>query len=251
MCSIKIELYKLLFLILIISGSNSKAQDAVPYQLAKNYFVNNTYPDKNIHAVKISSSKEFNEIFGMATTMGNEGKPTEINFTKNFAIAVIDAVSTDTEIITIESLTDERKKLNLRYNVIKKTVPNSASFRVAKILIISKKFKAKLVAELVKNSSKIKLVKESEEDLKCYPSVIFTWSILEEKCIEPISTKYTFIGKNFNANGNAGLQFNRKNTQAEIMDSSLNQNLILNKEDDKDIWTDGNYKKKKKRRFSP
>ena len=227
----------------ILSGYICNAQE-IPYQIAKNYFVNNTYPDQETHILKITSEKKFNEVFGMATTMGENGKPTEINFSNSFVIAVIDAANSSTESIIIRNLTKEIKKLNLRYAIVKKAVPSSASFRFAKILIIDKEFrKAKIDSNFSRNGGEIATENNNnDDDLQCHPSITFTWSVLEEKCIKPISTKYTFIGDKFNTNGNAGLDFSRDRSKAEIMDSSFSKNLILNKDGDLDIWIEGNYK---------
>jgi hypothetical protein len=59
----------------------------IVFGVAKNYFVNNTI--KKLDNPKIETAEKFNEIFGMATTMGKDGKPTEIDFTKQYVIAVI------------------------------------------------------------------------------------------------------------------------------------------------------------------
>lgn len=59
----------------------------VSYILAANYFVKNTV--NQLDNPKIETAEKFNEIFGMATTMGKEGKPTEIDFSKQFVIALI------------------------------------------------------------------------------------------------------------------------------------------------------------------
>ena len=238
---IKIFFKFLILLSFTFSGTYSNAQE-IPYQLASNYFVNNTYPDQKIHILKITSEQKFHEVFGMATTSGSEGKPTLINFSKNFVIAIIDSENSNTESIFVKYLTKESKKLNLRYAVSKRTVPNSATFRFAKILVVDKDFrKAKISSNVLKANGEV-VNDKSLDDLQCYPSVTFTWSILEEKCIKPSDTKYTFIGEQFNTNGNAGLQFNKKNTSAEIMDSTLPNNLILTKDGEKEVWIDGNYK---------
>lgn len=72
------------------SNTKTKTEDAVTdiaFTVAKNYFVNNTV--KNLDNPKIETADKFNEIFGMATTMGNDGKPTQIDFQKKYVIAVI------------------------------------------------------------------------------------------------------------------------------------------------------------------
>lgn len=70
----------------------------ITYKKAENYFVKNdvtgTVP------TKITSQEEFDNYFGMATTMGENGKPTAIDFSKEYVI-VIDHIPTKnkTEII--------------------------------------------------------------------------------------------------------------------------------------------------------
>ncbi len=59
----------------------------IPYTIVTNYFVKNTV--SQIDNPKIETAEKFNEIFGMATTMGKDGKPTEIDFSKQFVIALI------------------------------------------------------------------------------------------------------------------------------------------------------------------
>ncbi len=57
------------------------------FTLAKNYFVKNTV--KKLDDPKIETLEKFNEIFGMAATMSKDGKPTAIDFSKQFVIAVV------------------------------------------------------------------------------------------------------------------------------------------------------------------
>ena len=58
----------------------------VNYTIAENYFIKNNAQLPESH--KISDQETFNQIFGMATTMGENGKPTQIDFEKQFVIAV-------------------------------------------------------------------------------------------------------------------------------------------------------------------
>lgn len=58
----------------------------VNYTIAKNYFIKNNAQLPESH--KITDQETFNQIFGMATTMGENGKPTQIDFEKQFVIAV-------------------------------------------------------------------------------------------------------------------------------------------------------------------
>jgi len=59
----------------------------VPFQMARNYFFRN---DQEIPSNPcITTQEEFNRLFGMATTMGPEGKPTPIDFSQQFVLAII------------------------------------------------------------------------------------------------------------------------------------------------------------------
>lgn len=54
---------------------------------AKNYFVKNDI--NQLENPKIATENKFKEVFGMATTMGKEGTPTKIDFSKQYVIAVL------------------------------------------------------------------------------------------------------------------------------------------------------------------
>ena len=68
------------------------------FKEARNYFVRNTVTD--IADPRIMTAVEFDAVFGMATTMGADGRPTEIDFEQEFVIAVIlPETDTATEVI--------------------------------------------------------------------------------------------------------------------------------------------------------
>lgn len=74
----------------------------VEYTAARNYFVSNkfTMPTPGTDALlTITTRQGFDSIFGMATTMGDDGKPTPVDFTKDFVIAkILPVTDTETEI---------------------------------------------------------------------------------------------------------------------------------------------------------
>lgn len=72
---------------LTIETKNESKMKDITFNLAKNYFVKSTVI--NLDNPKIETLEKFNDIFGMETIMGKEGKPTEINFNKQYVIAVI------------------------------------------------------------------------------------------------------------------------------------------------------------------
>ena len=67
------------------SVSETKAT-SVPFTIGKNFFVKNTV--ESIDKVKLETQEEFNQIFGIATVMGKDGKPTPIDFSKQYVIAI-------------------------------------------------------------------------------------------------------------------------------------------------------------------
>lgn len=67
----------------------------IQFQIAKNYFVKNTID--SIANPLIETQATFDSIFGMATVMGEEGKPTAIDFSKQ---SVIGVMFPETEYIT-------------------------------------------------------------------------------------------------------------------------------------------------------
>jgi len=69
-----------------ISTTDSQLTN-IDFQIANNYFVKNTID--SIANPLIVNKTTFDSIFGMATVMGEGGKPTAIDFTKKDVIAVM------------------------------------------------------------------------------------------------------------------------------------------------------------------
>ena len=65
--------------------SGKKAE--IPYIVAKNYFVRNDVT--TVENPKIETQAAFEQVFGMAPVMSKDGQPTEIDFSKQFVIAVV------------------------------------------------------------------------------------------------------------------------------------------------------------------
>ena len=104
----------------------------ITFTVAKNYFVKNTI-DKLVNP-KIETAEKFNEIYGMATTMGKDGKPTEIDFKKQYVIAVI-LPETDlmTTIDPVSLQKDDNGKITLTYKKVvgqKQTYTIKPSFEI-------------------------------------------------------------------------------------------------------------------------
>jgi hypothetical protein len=118
----------------------------VPFMEARNYFVNNTVGEDKNGTLKIESQEAFNELFSPATTMGEGGKPTEIDFKKQFVIAVISPTSDLNPSIDSLSLKKINDDLVLEF---KETMGDKQSFstRPAAILIVDTQFDGNLKAD--------------------------------------------------------------------------------------------------------
>jgi hypothetical protein len=88
----------------------------VSYVVAENYFVKNNVTQ--LDNPKIETAEKFNEIFGMATTMGKDGKPTAIDFSKQYVIALVlpetDMLAT---IRPVGLQKNDKKEITLDYRV--------------------------------------------------------------------------------------------------------------------------------------
>ena len=95
----------------------SKAEKNIAFIVAKNYFANNTLT--KLDRPKIETADRFNAAFGMATTMGKDGRPTEIDFNKQYVIAIIlpeTDLATNIEAVSLQKV--ENGDIVLSYRVI-------------------------------------------------------------------------------------------------------------------------------------
>ena len=129
----------------VTAVGNNEESSEVAFEVAKNYFFKNDqvipeYP-------KITTEEEFNKLFGMATTMGEEGKPTAIDFTKQFVLAIVLPV---TDFATeINPVKVEEKGDSLLYTYDVKT-GEKQSFRIqpVSIIVLDKQYENKRVVLL-------------------------------------------------------------------------------------------------------
>ena len=116
---------------------NSEETGEMDYEVAKNYFFKN---DQQIPASpKITTEEEFNKLFGMATVMGKDGKPTSIDFTKQFVLAIVLPV---TDMVTeINPVKVEVKSDSLFYTYDVKTGEKQTfSIQPVSIIILDKQY---------------------------------------------------------------------------------------------------------------
>ncbi len=132
-------------------ASKGKVVAHVPYKTVDNYFVRNDV--EGTPPVTIKASDEFERYFGMAATMGPDGRPTDVDFNKNYVICVaLPPTDLDTD-LSVESLSEAREgKLILRY-AIRRGERRSYSIRPLLLLMVDKKYEmpVELKAELRNN----------------------------------------------------------------------------------------------------
>ena len=105
----------------------------VPFFEAKNYFVKNTYKNKEVATLKVTTQDEFGKVFGPAALMGENGKPTQIDFSKQYALAVIAPVTDKQTSVEANSLTYRDTEIVLDYKI---TVGKPQSFTIQPFLLI-------------------------------------------------------------------------------------------------------------------
>ena len=137
----------------IVEGDHNAAEE-VAFEVAKNYFFKN---DQTIPASpKITTEEEFSKLFGMATTMGErlrgegtsgmDGKPTEIDFTKQFVLAIVLPVTDIATEITPVKLEAKGDSLFYTYDV-KTGEKQSFTIQPVSIIILDKKYENKVVID--------------------------------------------------------------------------------------------------------
>lgn len=122
-------------------------QNAIPYTVAQNYFVKNTVD--SITNPKIETEEAFKTYFGSATTMGKNGKPTAVDFTKEFAIAtVLPITDVATTIVPISLKKGSDNSLVFQYK-IELGYKQSYTSRPFLLVVVDKKFDGNLSLKLI------------------------------------------------------------------------------------------------------
>jgi len=122
----------------VSASRSSEISNEVPFVVAKNYFYKNNQEGLPA-SPKITSAEAFNSLFGMATTMGEDGRPTEIDFAKQFVLAVVLPVtdySTDIDPVKVE---DKGSSIYYTYKV-KTGEKQTYSIQPISIIILDKKY---------------------------------------------------------------------------------------------------------------
>jgi len=110
----------------------------VPYIEAKNYFVKRgaVLPEDG----KVNTQLEFENLFGMAAVMGDDGRPTEIDFERQFVIALTVPPSRQDIEIDDEELLDDGKTLTLEYSIDRDEEVRSYESQPLLIVVVDRKY---------------------------------------------------------------------------------------------------------------
>lgn len=123
------------------------AEAAVPFTPARNYFVRNDYKDTALHLLKLESGEAFDRVFGMAATMGADGKPTFVNFDTHYVLACVSESSSKSVALEAASLTSGNGNILLICSRKEGPVQSFIS-RSSLILLVEKRYQGNPVLQL-------------------------------------------------------------------------------------------------------
>ena len=141
-------------LLLTFSLLFSQKKIDVPFIIAKNYFVNNTYKAGDLNNYKIVTEKQFSDFIGMATLIGPEGKPTKVDFSKKFVVIVVNPETDLPTKLTAEKLTllgKNKLKFEYKTEIGKKATYTMTPFTM---VIVDSKYKNRKIV-LKTNTAKL------------------------------------------------------------------------------------------------
>ena len=122
--------------IVTVEKQSENEMTDIPFIVAKNYFVKNKA--KSLDNPKIETAEKFNEIFGKATTMAEDGMPTEIDFNKQYVIAVMmPETNIMTAVVPISLQKNKEGNITLTYK-LEKGQKQSYTLRPALQIIVDK-----------------------------------------------------------------------------------------------------------------
>lgn len=114
--------------------------EAVPYTVANGYFILNTVKNEKVESLRITSQDHYDRFFGMATVMGKDGKPTEIDFKKSFVLALVGQLSEKDTTFEIAKLVDNGDTLELTYAIKQEDEVRTFTTHPCVILVVDKAY---------------------------------------------------------------------------------------------------------------
>ena len=115
----------------------------IPFQVINGYFVKNTFTEDHFPKAKITTQKEFDEIFGAAAFMGENGTPTAINFKQQYVIAITQKETDLNTTIFPISLKKNADKILFEYKIVTGK-PQSYTIKPLIMILVNKRYKGKV-----------------------------------------------------------------------------------------------------------
>lgn len=131
----------MVFLMSIILVSCKEQETKINYKIAEGYFVLNTVPNNGAYDKKITTQKEFDEHFGMATTMNST--PTHLDFDREFVAAYILPETDMQTSVEVDSVCWNGRQTEM-YLSLYTGEKQTYTIRPVKILLIDKKYEGGL-----------------------------------------------------------------------------------------------------------
>ena len=126
------------FLVTLVACDPKPKETNVPYTELKNYFFRN---DAEIPTTpKIDTREQFDSLFGMATVMGAEGRPTDVDFEHQFVIAIVLPVTNQQTELDGERLfawTDLLGHSNLQFDYSVDRDSDTLSYTMQPVMLIA------------------------------------------------------------------------------------------------------------------
>ena len=137
----KTKLFLLLPLVTLLMASckSTNSNSSIPYTKAERYFVKNTVKDGSILLMRFVNQEKFDEYFGTAAVMGQNGKPTPIDFDKQYVIAIIHPSTENDVSFSSYNLQETEDRIVVNYK-IKKGREQSYTSRPYLLLVVDQKY---------------------------------------------------------------------------------------------------------------
>ena len=125
------------------AAAAAAAEQDVPFTIANRYFVSNKYKDGDLKNPKISDQEQFDELFGMATIMGPNGKPTPIDFSRQYVVTVIGELTGRGTEISPVSLKQQADTILLSYKMTEHE-KSMVTIRPVLLIIVDNKYQGEV-----------------------------------------------------------------------------------------------------------
>jgi hypothetical protein len=128
-------------LLLVFNGTSFGQEGArIPFKLISGYYFKTVNHPSSWLRNKITTREEMDSFFGMAAVMGSKGKPTHIDFKKNFVIAVvINEADRQMELSPIDLTMEKEHLLQFHFKMVLGEKMSSLS-RSILLIAVDKKF---------------------------------------------------------------------------------------------------------------